>query len=275
MVVIGQTVQHYKSLSIEHLLRFSRVIGLECVELNPQGVSLDNIDSVLSVLGNLKVTFHLPIVGIEGYDFSFPDAKAKIDKVVSLINGYKSDLGILLAVFHPIEGKGNYDTLVENLSRLDVPLVVENIPIYSNEKFLELYTHLKEDLGAQLKGWLFDLAHSYLKNGFNKMFELLDVMPVDELEEVHLSDCTANEDSHYAFGAGILPIDDAIRKLKGLNYDKIIVNEVDAYPGIWSVIDSYLYVAKHFNKRLYYRILARKFFVKPLVQRKLRRYNIR
>ncbi len=99
-------------------------------------------------------------------------------------------------------------------------------------------------------------------------------MPFDELEEIHLSDCTENEDSHYSFGAGVLPAKQILREIKKRGFRKIIVNEIDAYPSVWSAIDSYIQVAKVFKKQLYFKVVARKLFVKPLVQKKLKKANI-
>ncbi len=125
-----------------------------------------------------------------------------------------------------------------------------------------------------MKGWLFDVAHSYLRNGQENFMSILDTMPFTELEEIHLSDCTEGDDSHYSFGAGILPIDKILKEIKDRGFRKIIVNEIDAHPSIWSAIDSYKRVAKYFKKSLYFKVATRKAIVKPLIQRKLKKANI-
>ena len=99
-------------------------------------------------------------------------------------------------------------------------------------------------------------------------------MPFDELEEIHLSDCHEKEDSHYAFGAGVLPIKDILDVIKERGYEKIIVNEIDAYPTIWHTIDSYKLVAKYFKRKLYRKIVLRRLIFKPIIQRRLRKANI-
>jgi len=260
MVLIGQTIQAYKGLGCEHLVRFAKTMGIESCEINPQGVSLKNVDEIIDAIGDMKTTFHLPVEGIDGFDFAYPEKEKDIQEIIELLNNKGKDMNIILGVFHPVERHGNHKTLVENLQQLDIKLVVENIQLYSDEH--------------QLIGWLFDVAHSYLRNGPKDYMKLLDKLPFDELEEIHLSDCTEKEDSHYSFGAGIMPIKSILNDIKGRGFNKIIVNEIDAYPSVWSAINSYKEVAKYFNKRLYVKIATRIFLMKPLIQRKLRKANI-
>ena len=274
MVLIGQTVQSYEGLGCEHIVRFANLFGMEVCEINPKGTSVKNIDAIINALGKMKTTYHLPVEGIEGYDFAYSNKEKEIGDIIKLINNYSDDLKLILGVFHPVESKGSFETLVENLRQLDLELVVENIQKYSDEEFKDLYYKFKDELGDQLKGWLFDVAHSYLRNGSENYLKLLDTMPFDELEEIHLSDCTANEDSHYSFGAGIMPIDTILKEIKRRRFNKIIVNEIDAYPSIWSTIDSYRKVAKYFKKPLYVKVATRKLIMKPLVKRKLKKANI-
>ncbi|OLS28714.1 MAG: hypothetical protein HeimAB125_23470 [Candidatus Heimdallarchaeota archaeon AB_125] len=274
MILIGQTVQAFKGLGCEHIIRLAKSLGIESCEINPQGVNLENKDKIIEAVGSMKTTFHLPVEGIEGFDFAYPEKEKEIQDIIKLINDHRNDLNIILGVFHPVETHGNLETLLKNLKQLKIPLVVENIQLTSDEEFIEAYSLFKRELGDQLKGWLFDVAHSYLRNGPEKYLDLLDKMPFDELEEIHLSDCTENEDSHYSFGAGVLPAKQILREIKKRGFRKIIVNEIDAYPSVWSAIDSYIQVAKVFKKQLYFKVVARKLFVKPLVQKKLKKANI-
>ncbi|UJG39663.1 MAG: sugar phosphate isomerase/epimerase [Candidatus Heimdallarchaeum aukensis] len=274
MVLIGQTLQAYKGLSTEQLLLFVKALGFESCEINPAGTSLNNVEKIISKVGKMKLTFHLPIQGIEGYDFSQEDKADQINNVISLINNYGEKLNLLLAVVHPPEGNGNIEVLVKNLKKLNIPIVLENVVWYSNEEFKEIYEKLKIELGDQLKGWLFDVAHSYLRNGRKHYLDILDLLPFSELEEIHLSDCLEGEDSHYAFGAGILPIDEILREIKERGYNKIIVNEIDAHPTIWDVIDSYRKVARTFKKKLYRKVTFRLAITKPIIQAKLKKNKI-
>ena len=274
MVLIGQSIQSYEGLGCEHLVRFANLLGLEACELNPKGTSFKNIDKIINELGKMKTTYHLPVEGIEGYDFAYPDREEEIGDIIKLINKHSDDLQLILGVFHPVEEKGNFETLVENLRQLNIELVVENIVNYSDEEFMNLYTKFKDELGDQLKGWLFDVAHSYLRNGPKDYMNLLDKMPYDELEEIHLSDCTKNEDSHYSFGAGIMPIEEILGEIRRRRFNKIIVNETYAYPSVWSTIDSYRKVARYFKKPLYLKVTTRKLVFKPILKGKLRKANI-
>jgi sugar phosphate isomerase/epimerase len=274
MVLIGQTIQAYEGLGCEHLIRFASLLGIEACEINPKGTSFKNINEIINSLGKMKTTYHLPVEGIEGYDFAYPDRGKEIGDIIKLINKHSEDLQLILAVFHPVENEGNFETLVENLRQLNIKLVVENIQNYSDEEFKGLYTKFKDELGDQLQGWLFDVAHSYLRNGPDKFMDLLDKMPFNELEEIHLSDCTKNEDSHYSFGSGIMPIEDILEDIRERKFNKIIVNEIDAYPSVWSAIDSYREVAKYFKKSLYFKVSAKKVLVKPILQGRLKKANI-
>jgi len=274
MVLIGQTIQAYKGLGCEHLVRFAKTMGIESCEINPQGVSLKNVDEIIDAIGDMKTTFHLPVEGIDGFDFAYPEKEKDIQEIIELLNNKGKDMNIILGVFHPVERHGNHKTLVENLQQLDIKLVVENIQLYSDEQFIDVYQQFKDELGDQLIGWLFDVAHSYLRNGPKDYMKLLDKLPFDELEEIHLSDCTETDDSHYSFGAGVMPITSILNDIKGRGFNKIIVNEIDAYPSVWSALDSYKEVAKYFNKRLYSKIAIRIFLMKPIIQRKLKKANI-
>ncbi|MFW9852614.1 MAG: sugar phosphate isomerase/epimerase family protein [Candidatus Thorarchaeota archaeon] len=274
MVLIGQTIQAYKGLGCEHLIRFAKIMGIESCEINPQGVSLKNVDEIIGALGDMRTTFHLPVEGIDGFDFAYPEKEKDIQEIIKLLNNKSEDMNIILGVFHPVESHGNHKTLVENLQQLNIKLVVENIQLYSDEQFIDVYQQFQDELGDQLIGWLFDVAHSYLRNGPENYMKLLDKLPFDELEEIHLSDCTEKEDSHYSFGAGVMPIKSILNDIKRRGFNKIIVNEIDAYPSVWSAINSYKEVAKYFNKSLYAKIATRKFLMKPLIQRKLRKANI-
>ncbi len=274
MVLIGQTIQTYKGLECEHVIKFAKTLGIESGEINPQGVNLKNVNQIIDVLNGMKTTFHLPVAEIDGFDFSFTESKKEIDGVIKLLNNYGEKLNVILAVFHPVEIHGDYETLVKNLKELKIPLVVENIFHMSDEDFIEYYKKLKEELGSQLKGWLFDVAHSYLLNGTDSYMDLLDKMPFDELEEIHLSDCTEREDSHYSFGAGVLPVDKILKEIKHRGFRKIIVNEISAYPSIWSTVDSYQKVARFFKKGLFVKVAFRKLLMKPLIQSKLKKAGI-
>ncbi|MHA1202664.1 MAG: TIM barrel protein [Candidatus Heimdallarchaeaceae archaeon] len=274
MVLIGQTIQAHKGLECEHLIKFAKTLGIESCELNPQGVNFDNLDSVIEAVGDMVTTFHLPVDEIDGYDFSYPEKQKEIDGVIKLINENMDKLNIIVAVFHPVEHRGEYETLVKNVSQLKIPVVVENVMSRTDEDFLDYYNRLKKDLGEQLKGWLFDVAHSYIQNGSETYLDLLDKMPFNELEEIHFSDCNEGEDSHYSFGSGVLPIKYILQNIKKRGYKKIIVNEIDAHPTIWDAIDSYKLVAKYFKKGLYIKVAIRKLIFKPIIQRKLRKANI-
>jgi len=274
MVLIGQTIQAYKGLGCEHLIRFAKTMGIESCEINPQGVSLKNVNKIIDTLGDMKTTFHLPVEGIDGFDFAYPEKKKEIRDIIKLLNTKGEDMNVILGVFHPVENHGNHKTLIENLQQLNIKLVVENIQLYSDKQFINLYKQFKEELGDQLIGWLFDVAHSYLRNGPENYMKLLDRLPFNELEEIHLSDCTETDDSHYSFGAGVMPITSILNDIKGRGFNKIIVNEIDAYPSVWSALDSYKEVAKYFNKRLYSKIAIRIFLMKPIIQRKLKKANI-
>lgn len=273
MRLIGQIVQDYEGLGCEHLIKFAKTMGIESCELNPQGVSKDNIERIVEAVGQMETTFHLPIDEIDGYDFSCPDKQEEIDKVVELINKNADRLNIVLGVFHPVEQRGDYNTLVKNVKQLKIPLVVENIMGLSDEEFVKYYENLKNDLGNQLQGWLFDVAHSYIRNGSENYMKLLDKLPFDELVEIHLSDCMEKEDAHYAFGSGVLQIDKILQEIKHRNFNGIIVNEIGAHPTIWHTIDSYRLVAKYFSRKLYRKVTLRKFIFKPIIQKKLSKAN--
>lgn len=274
MTLIGQSLQTYKGLSTPHLLRFAKTFGIQSCEINATGTNHENVAEIISEVGNMPLTFHLPVEGVEGFDLSHKEKEKEVQSVIKLINDNHVMLNIVLGVFHPPQKRGDFQTLVENLNQLEIPVVVENVPDYSNLEFKALYLKFKDNLNNNLKGWLFDVAHSYLRNGKERYMDLLDILPFNELEEIHFSDCLEGEDSHYAFGSGVLPIDSILTDIRSRKYDKIIVNEINPYPTVWDLLDSYIKVAKYFNKRLYTKTRIKRFIFRPIVQKKLEKAGI-
>ncbi len=274
MILIGQSLQTYKGLSTQHLLRFAKTFGIQSCEINATGTNHENVADIISEVGDMPLTFHLPVEGVEGFDLSYKEKEKEIKSIIKLINDNHVTLNIVLGVFHPPQKRGDFHTLVENLNQLEIPVVVENVPDYSDLEFKELYFKFKDNLNNNLKGWLFDVAHSYLRNGKEKYMDLLDILPFNELEEIHFSDCLEGDDSHYAFGSGVLPIDSILTDIRSRNYDKIIVNEINPHPTVWDLLDSYIKVAKYFNKRLYTKTLIKRFIFRPIVRRKLEKAGI-
>lgn len=274
MVIFGQTIQAFKKAPTSELLRFAKLLGVQCCELNVESVSYNNVGDILPLVQHLHVTFHLPVHEIEGYDFASPDETARIQEIINFLNDYGKALGIHFVVAHPPKRQGDLDALIRNLSRLDLPVVIENVVDYRMRAFKHLYSQLKERLGQQLHGWLYDVAHAYLQYGSPRFLKLLDVLPFNELQEIHLSDCTDTEDTHYPFGQGILPIHGILNELRQRNYKKLIVNEIHPYPTVWDLIDSYRTLAWYFNKKHYFNVTLRQILLKPFLQRKLDQVNL-
>ena len=114
MVLIGQTVQAYEGLSCDKLIQFAKLIGIESCEINPKGVNLKNVNEIIEAVGKMKTTFHLPVEGIEGYDFAYPENEKEINRIARIVRQ-------MLELYRPaqeIAREFNLDTCIQDIITL-------------------------------------------------------------------------------------------------------------------------------------------------------------
>ena len=225
MMQFSLTIDAYKGIPIPLILGIFRTQHVPRVESTVDIFHHPRWASI--VAGKMGLGLHLPYVGKYGYDFGYTPAKKEIDLLLDTIQRTRHLLPFDYAVFHPPESDPkhvSYDFLVENLTRLNVPLVLENNLGYSLESFVQVAEKIEKQLGALLSGFCVDIPHAFLaKEKWQSFYQHF----AGRVKVVHLSDCDGKRDSHLAFPfAGGLDLDAIIQELVSLNFDGILNFEI-------------------------------------------------
>ena len=170
---------------------------------------------------------HLPNHGSQGYDFSSPEARERVESDIRAIRVNSEGFDFRYAVCHPPEActeEQGYAFYLHNLRRLDIPLVLENSRGISDGAFLDFFMRLREPLGERLTGICLDIPHAHLAGwdwqAFLHRFK-------HDVRVIHLSDCSAGEDSHLPFGfGGDLSLEDIIETLLAEAFDGVLNLEI-------------------------------------------------
>ena len=224
-MVIGHTVDTYGNIPAPGILALLKWTGLEFAEVT---VNLFNQPKWASwIARGMKLGLHLPNVGNSGFDLASIEQQDRVEEMLATIQRYGPGLPLEYAVFHPPEkdrSEAVLNFLVQNLKRVPLPLIVENIRSITLADFVSLYGDLKERLSGQLEGICFDVAHAVLAGeDWKKWFSRL----VEDIRVVHLSDCIPPEDTHMPFGmGGILSLEEIFRLFKSEGYEGVINFEV-------------------------------------------------
>lgn len=255
-VLIGITIDKFKGIAPANLLLVIRKMGVEFVEITK--AVFDDLPSVLENLGTIQTGFHLPNQHDAGFDFSFHEREIEIERLIRLINQHHHQLNVKYCLSHPPENKSSSFTekdmirfLLENLKKLEPPIILENIQNWNQQKFEDFYHQAKELLGEKLIGQCFDAAHYFLQ-GEDPVAYLQETD--GRIQFIHLSDCRTGYDAHLPFGLnGELPIDDILLILKKQNYRGIINLELlpRKLADIKPLVNSYLKVVRNFDRRKY------------------------
>lgn len=270
--LVGFTVDYYKKLSHPVIIDALKLIGVRFVEINRSVFS--EIDQLDSRLKKMTTAFHLPLVHDDGWDFSYPEHQHEIDETIKVINTQRKKLHIHHAIAHPPEkteahssSESSLDYLFQNLSRLQVPVFLENVPAFAPSEFEEIYATGKQILGEKLQGMCWDASHFHIK-GYD---------PVKQFEHfrkyigtVHLSDCYPDEDVHLPFDSGgSLPIDDILDMLFSSEFKGYITLEIkpQSMQQIDAYIASYLKILRSLHYKKYIETKVRLLLLKPLINR--------
>ncbi len=258
---VGLTVSAFDGKKPSEILALMRRFGVSFVELNPAIAS--DVDGILPYTDTMATGFHLPLVGEHGFDFSTLDAKDKIDDTIDFINRYRNQLNLLYCVAHPPESLNGEDSieaglefLIENLQRLEVPILLENIETWSEREFDKLAEIIRTSLKKKLIGYCFDPAHAYLRG--EDIFKRFSAI-APKVCCIHLSDCLQGKDAHLPLGQGELPVARFLSHIAKHRYDGIINLEIvpKSLAEARTVVKSYLSVLRVFKKVKFIRTTAK------------------
>jgi len=248
---IGLTISGFDGKKPGEILALVRSFGVRFVELNP--FVMTDIAGILPQTDEIATGFHLPLVNEHGFDFSSLDAKEKIDDTIEFINRYRHQLNLLYCVAHPPESVKDDDIdealefLIENLQRLDVPVLLENTEHWAEREFDRLAEIFRSQLKKKLAGYCFDPAHAFLRG--EDIFQRFSAI-APQVRCIHLSDCLPGKDAHLPLGQGELPVKRFLRHVARHHYDSVINLEIvpKSLAEARAVVKSYLAVLRVFKK---------------------------
>lgn len=271
---IGITVSHFDGFRPSKLLGIAQKMGVEFVEFNRS--LLEDIEEVSRSIGRMESGYHLPLVEEDGFDFSCLNHKQEIEDVIRLLNQHGRKLNLRYALTHPPQPdlasqymESSIEFWVDNLKRLDFPILLENVVNWGEKDFHRLMELLKEKLGEQFWGICFDGPHSFLRGEdvFSRYRELAPYVKC-----FHLSDCSLSEDLHMPFGmGGVFPIREFLRFIKAMNADAIINLEINpgSLDNLKHLIESYLLVMKIMQPARYVATKASLLWKIPALKREI------
>jgi len=272
-VLIGITVDRFRGIAPSVLLTIVKKMGLEFIEITKS--VFDDLPSFVEQLGDVQTGLHLPNLHDAEFDFSFQEREPDVQKLIKLINQHHRELNIKYCLSHPPENRRSplsedhlIEYLLDNLNKLEVPIVLENIQGWNTARFEYFYDRAKQVLGEKLIGQCFDAPHYFLQ----------DQDPVEYLKQhngkinfIHLSDCRNGFDAHLPFGLnGDLPVDEILAILKEQNFQGII--NLELLPrnlgDIKKLINSYLKVVRNFDPMKYLKSkLMLVWYAPPLIKK--------
>jgi sugar phosphate isomerase/epimerase len=249
---VGLTISGFDGKKPGEILALVQRFSMHFVELNP--AIMNEIDDLLPHTDTIATGFHLPLINEHGFDFSMFRKPKKIDDTIDFVNRYRTQLNLLYCVAHPPESQRGDDSienalefLVENLQRLEVPVLLENIEVWSEREFDKLAEIVRRQLKKKLSGYCFDPAHAFLRGEdiFKRFSEI-----AHQVRCIHLSDCLQGKDAHLPLGHGELPVARFLRHVAKHRYDGIINLEIvpKSLAEARSVLKSYLSVLRVFKK---------------------------
>lgn len=275
-MLIGLTVGHYDGIATSGLLKIAQQFGVEFVEFNRS--LLDDVEACCRQIGKTASGYHLPLVEEDGFDISCRSRAAEIDRVITVLNTNHSRLNLRYALTHPPQpdlAKENLQSSdgywLENLQRLQVPILIENVTSWPPHAFDDLVKRLRASLGAQFLGVCFDGPHAYLA-GEDVLQRFTQLAP--EIRAFHLSDCSRSEDLHLPFNmGGVFPIEKFLEHIRRCGAGGILNLEINpgSLKNLPHLIESYLMVLKHFHPAKYYAAKTRLLWRLPFIRKELRR----
>ncbi|MBN2000781.1 sugar phosphate isomerase/epimerase [candidate division KSB1 bacterium] len=266
--LVGFTVDTFHGFSPADILRQFKFLGIRFIEFTIN--LLDDFENVKPYIGGIRTAFHLPIVHVEGWDFSCANTQEKTDKTIKQIRDFHRALNVQHIVAHPPECRdkkndpAGMDLWLENISKLPVPIYIENVHHVPMDTFFEVYQTAKTMLGSKIAGICFDVAHAYL-DGMDPIEQFRSLK--QEINCIHLSDCSHHIDKHLPFGCGgVLPIQKFLFELSDFHGSITLEIKPRSLYDIPALINSYLETLKMVRKDLYYYSAIRLGLMKPILR---------
>ena len=274
-VLVGITVDRFRGIAPSAFLTIIQKMGVEFIEITKS--VFDDLTSFVEQLGTIQTGFHLPNLHDAEFDFSFRERESEIQRLIQLINQHRHELNIKYCLSHPPENHRSSLSedqliayLLENLNKLETPIILENIQTWDTTRFDNFFNQAKKVLGEKLIGQCFDAPHYFLQGED----------PVEFLREqngqihfVHLSDCRKEYDAHLPFGLnGVLPVDEILAVLKAQKFQGIINLELlpRDLKDIKLLINSYLKVVRNFDRMKYFKSKLKLILYTPPLIRKMK-----
>lgn len=270
---IGFALEPIRGLALDTIISLLKKTLLEHFEFNWR--IMPEIHQVLKNLGNSTTTLHLPIFNRDNYDFSSENeiAKTESKKIITFINKWKNKLNLQYTLAHcPEDPNPNYELMFERLSRIQTPIVLENVVGQTDKHFIDFYFKAKKLLGKQLAGHALDISHRYVndwQNWLNIPKEL-----EKEIVYIHISDCTKEEDLHLPLGLGKMPYEQFFDYLRKIEFNGIIIQELKPDGDqAEEIMQSSLKCIKPFSKINYWRMKFRHAIVRLILKRKRKEFD--
>jgi sugar phosphate isomerase/epimerase len=262
----GLTIQAIMGLSPSRIVTLGSAIKLEHVEFDISVFT--DIEEVIENLRTEQTAIHAPYM--EDYKVDLSSKSSKVDKFITDINQWKSDLNVIGVVVHPpLDAGGDLNLFYDRLEKIPHPLL-ENMPYQLWDEFQDFFDTTRSNVNNKL-GICFDIPHSYITNG-DRFLDL----PKEVLEHIkskngyiHLSGGTREKDTHYPLlTEGDMPFSEVKEFLKDISFRGTVTMELAprSLQEIEKILQSYAMMLNVANRRKH------QFMVKiktPFIMRKI------
>ncbi len=275
--LVGLTIDSFRGIRPSVFLHQISRIGVEFAEVTINIFDDRDLENIKASVNGIKIGLHLPIISDHGFDFSCKDKREKINQIIDRINRNWRDLNLLYVLSHPPEkhfvrptGEVSEQFLFDNLNKIEAPIIFENTIENDAFRFEDFLVRAEQKMGPHLSGICFDGPHAYISR--KNWFEMLETQ-IEKIRLVHLSDCTKEKDLHIPFGGeGELPVEKILTFLKDHKYKGIINLEIrpKSLTELGPVFKSYLLILKYLNRKKYFFMGLRSFFLLPVIQKRFR-----
>ena len=262
----GLTIQAIMGLTPSRLVALGSAVKLEHIEFDISVFS--DIVKVVEDLKTEQTAIHAPYM--EDYKLDLSSRNSTVDKFITDVNQWKSDLNVIGVVVHPpIDAGGDLNLFYDRLEKIPLPFL-ENMPYQSWDDFQEFFDTTKSNVSNKL-GICFDIPHSYITNRDN----FLD-LPKEVLDHIkskngyiHISGGTRENDTHYSLlSEGDIPFSKVKEFLKDISFRGTVTMELAprSLQEIEKILQSYAMMISVANRRMHQFMVRIK---TPFIMRKI------